>query len=94
MVVPNEAGAAECSLSDSSAVVIPAAQLESSLEQPDSPAEVLPEAEPVADGARSQRPKPRKNSLLDRAFEWTGPQHSVLTTRAPASSEDDPAGGD
>jgi hypothetical protein len=50
--------------------------------------------EPVAGGATLRRPKPKKNSLLDRAFEWTGPQHSVLTTRSPTAAEDDPAAGD
>lgn len=33
-----------------------------------------------------------KGKLLDRAFEWTGPQHSVLTTGSPSGSppaEDD-----
>ncbi|MGI9579337.1 MAG: DUF3499 family protein [Microthrixaceae bacterium] len=37
----------------------------------------------------STRRKPRKNSLLDRAFEWTGPQHSVLTTDTPEATEDE-----
>lgn len=53
-----------------------------------------PEPEPVAGGSTPRRPKPKKNSLLDRAFEWTGPQHSVLTTRPPTAAEDDPAAGD
>jgi hypothetical protein len=53
-----------------------------------------PEREPVADRATPRRPKPKRTSLLDRAFEWTGPQHSVLTTRAPAAPEDEPASGE
>ena len=58
--------------------------------------EAEPETEnsPVADVTTPKRPKPNKNSLLDRAFEWTGPQHSVLTTRSPAATEDDPTSGD
>ena len=58
----------------------------SSLEDPDaSPATA---ADP-APAARRVRPKPKKNSLLDRAFEWTGPQHSVLTTKTPTNSEEE-----
>ena len=34
---------------------------------------------------RDPRSGPRKNGLLDRAFEWTGPQHSVLTTESPSA---------
>ena len=57
-------------------------------------AEPEPQPEPVAGGPTPRRPKPKNNSLLDRAFEWTGPQHSVLTTRPPTAAEDDPAAGD
>lgn len=62
---------------------------------PAAPAE--PTTEPNSDPATEAEPvrrKPKKNSLLDRAFEWTGPQHSVLTTETPAPAEDKAPPGD
>jgi hypothetical protein len=41
---------------------------------------------PEGEAPRPARRKPK--GLLDRAFEWTGPQHSVLTTGSPAGADD------
>lgn len=53
-----------------------------------------PEPEPVVGHEGSgHAPASGGSSMLARAFAWTGPQHSVLTTPAGVESEDDGSQG-
>lgn len=60
----------------------------------DDGAEAAPPVEEAGAGAEAtpvedpEPPRPKRQGLLDRAFEWTGPQHSVLTTGSPVGGDD------
>jgi len=54
------------------------------------PAEPAADDQPAAKVVRRSRAGAERPRLLDRAFEWTGPQHSVLTQKP----DDEPSAGD
>ncbi|MCP4436437.1 MAG: DUF3499 family protein [Actinomycetia bacterium] len=67
-----------------------AATVQLELETEPGPA-TAPEPEPPTQAPAAASPTKRskpKGKLLDRAFEWTGPQHSVLTTGSPEHAEE------
>lgn len=94
---PQRAGRGESAVAEDPPAEDPPAEAPSPAEEPTSAEELSPDTPAAAEEPRPTRGKPeagepaararRKparangSNLLDRAFEWTGPQRSVLTQR-------------